>query len=144
VNYWLTVFSESTWEQFRQLSRKVCAYNESKFGSFPKIAVGDRIVCYVSGNMVWAGLLSVEGDRYRDETRIYDSGVFPIRIPVGVEVMTDLENAVPMAELEGKLSFFTAGSTAKQWAPHVRNSPRKYDTRDGEAIAAALKSRIGE
>ena len=138
----MSVFNEATWRQFREMPDKVCAYSEPKFGAFPSISIGNYIVCYISKKMVWAGLLRVSGERYRDQSPIYQGGVFPLRVPVESLLVLDPEEAVPMAGLEGKLSFFPKGSTGKKWAPYLQKSPRKLADKDGEVISSSLSKII--
>ncbi len=138
---WITVFTEDTWNQFCDMPEKICAYSEPRTGSFAKIEVGDRLLCYVSRRMVWAGILKVTGPRYRDEKRIYSGDIYPIRIPVEPVYLLDLDHAVPMESLEGQLTFFPKGGTGKSWAPYVRNSPRKFHTPDADAVIRAVEAR---
>jgi len=139
MQYWLTVFNKTTWKQFREMREKVCAYNAGRYGKFPNIEVGDCLVCYVAGKASWAGVVSVSGKTYRDLRVIYDGGLFPIRVPVREEATVDSDDGVRMASLEGRISFFPEGASPKQWAAHVRRSPRKIDARDGEIIALAVR-----
>ena len=90
--------------------------------------------------MVWAGLLRVSGERYRDQSPIYVGGIFPIRLPVEPLVVLDPEKGVPMANLEGMLSFFPKGSTTKKWAPFFQKSPKKLADIDGDVICRVLNS----
>lgn len=134
MNYWLTVFNEVTWRQFREMPIKVCAYPEPRGGRFAKIEMDDRLICYISRKMVWAGVLRVTGDRFRDQSRIYEGGNFPIRFPVEPLIVRDIDEAVTMSSLEGHLTFFPAGSTSKSWAPYLQKSPKKLFGPDAEAL----------
>lgn len=118
---------------------KVCGFVDNPTRKFPAISVGDRILCYVAKAQTWAGLLTVTGERYRASEKTY-----PNRIPVKPEVVIlDPARGVPMTKMEGKLSFFPAGGSAKEWAPHVRISPRVMHVPDAEALVDALQ-RFGE
>jgi hypothetical protein len=118
---------------------KVCAYSAPKFGGFPAIKRDDVILCYIARHMVWAGLLRVSGERYQGVTPLYDGGVFPNRVPVEPLIVLGLERAVPMATLEGNLTFFPKGSPNKTWAPYLQKSPKKLYVEDAEAIIGALE-----
>jgi hypothetical protein len=138
MNYWLSVFNEQTWGQFLEMSPKVYAFAEPRDRRLPNIQVGDQLLCYVSRKMVWAGVLNVIGDRYRDNTRLFSGGDYPIRYHVDPEILLCGEETLPMSELEGRLSFFAAGGTGKNWAPYLQKSPRKLHTPDANAIVEAL------
>jgi len=141
MNYWLTVFNEVTWRQFREMPQKICAYSEPRGGRFAKIEMEDRLICYISRKMVWAGVLRVTGDRFRDQSRIYQGGNFPIRFPVEPLIVRDIDAAVPMSSLEGRLTFFPAGSTSKSWAPFLQKSPKKLFAPDAEALISMIEEK---
>jgi len=141
MNYWLSVFNEMTWRQFRDMTSKVCGFPEPRSGRFANITKYDTFICYISKRMVWAGVLHVSGKPFRDRSQIYEGGIFPRRVPVEPLIVCDVERAVPMSQLEGRLSFFPTGSTAKRWAPIVRNSPRKLHPPDAQAIINLLESK---
>jgi hypothetical protein len=142
MNYWLSVFNEETWRQFRDMPSKVCAFPEPRMARFPNIPKDDRLICYISRKMVWAGVLRVSGDLYRDRTLIYEGGIFPIRIPVEPLIVLATDEALPMTDLEGHLSFFPKGSTGKRWAPYVRNSPKKIHSPDAETIISFIQNKV--
>jgi hypothetical protein len=140
---WMAIFNPETWTTLLEMTPKVCAFNDLPSRAFPAIAVGDRFICYVSGAQVWAGILSVAGAKYRSQDRLYAGGTFPNRIPVECEIAYhNLDEAVKMSELEGLLSFFPVGGTGKNWAPHVRISPRIMHVPDADAIASSLMKQL--
>ena len=135
MKYWMAIFNEETWRDFVAMRVKVCAFSDNPTRRFPTISIDDRILCYVAKAQVWAGLVSVVGERFRANGEQY-----PNRIPVKPDiVIADPARGVAMSEMEGKLSFFPAGGSAKQWAPHVRISPRVMHIPDAETLADALK-----
>ena len=141
MNYWLSVFNEVTWRQFRDMPSKVCAYPEPRGGRFAKIERDDRLICYISRKMVWAGVLRVTGDLFRDHSRIFEGGDFPIRFPVEPLIVRDIDDAVPMSSLEGRLTFFPAGSTSKSWAPYLQKSPKKLFAADAEELINMIEEK---
>ena len=93
MNHWLAVFNEVTWAQFLAMSPKVYAFSEPRDRRLPGIRIGDRLLCYVAKRMVWAGVLRVVGDRYRESTRIFAGGDFPIRYSVETEIGLTADDA---------------------------------------------------
>lgn len=96
-------------------------------------------MCYLVGVSRWVGLLEITSERFRDDSRIYGEEVFPVRFKVRPLVLLQPEHGVPMEAMRGKLSFFPSDGTGRKWSGHVRNSPTRYGSQDGEAIAAALR-----
>jgi hypothetical protein len=135
MKYWMCIFNPETWQDFIAMPNKVCAFPDHKMRKFPAISINDRILCYIAKAQAWGGLLTVTGERYR----VTDAN-YPNRVPVRPEVIiASPAHGVPMTKMEGKLSFFPAGGGGRDWAPHVRMSPRIMHVPDAEAIADALQ-----
>jgi hypothetical protein len=90
----------------------------------------------------WVGLLEVTGERFRDESPIYEEEVFPVRFSVKPLAILTPEHGIPMEALAGKLTFFPVGGTSRNWSGLVRGSPTKYKHEDGGAIAEAIKEAV--
>ena len=138
MNYWLDLFTGTTWREFQESGARVSGFREHNRKRASKIKPNDVFLCYVVGVKRWVGLLEVSGPMYKDESRIWKEEVFPVRFPVKPLVMLPPEYGVPMEEFKGKLTFYGAGITSKQWSGHVRGSPTKYNLSDGETIAQAI------
>jgi hypothetical protein len=144
MKYWMSIFTPDTWQQFLAMPQHVCAFNDLPGRRFPDLSLGDHLLCYVSKEQVWAGVLAVNGPRYRSVDHLYTGGLFPNRVSVTpLVLLTPLQKAVRMSALEGRLSFFPAGTGGKKWAPHVRISPRVMHTPDALAIVAAVQEASG-
>jgi hypothetical protein len=140
---WMVVFNQETWATLLSMPSQICAFNDIPGRRFPLVAVGDRFICYISGAKAWAGILYVTGGKYRSEEQLYVGGVFPNRVPVRAEItFGNLDDAVKMLEFEGTLSFFPQGGSAKNWAPHVRISPRIMHVPDATVIATRLSQQF--
>jgi hypothetical protein len=90
----------------------------------------------------WVGLLEVSSERYRDDAPIFKEEVFPVRFKVKPVALLAPERGVPMESLAGKLTFYPADATSRQWSGLVRGSPARYKPEDGEVIAAAIRAAI--
>jgi hypothetical protein len=140
MNYWLDLFTGTTWKEFQKAGGKVTGFRDRTWNRAKGVRPGDIFLCYLVGVKRWVGLLEVVCDRYRDETPIFHEEVFPVRFKVKPLAMLTPENGVPMEEFAGKLTFFPAGSTARQWSGLVRGSPTRYKPEDGEVIANAIRA----
>jgi hypothetical protein len=139
VNYWLNLFTGRTWQEFQAAGARVTGFREHNWNRARNIKPGDVFLCYLVGVKRWVGLLEVTGERFRDDSPIYSEETFPVRFPTRPLVVLPPEQGVEMASLEGKLSFFPAGTGWEKWCGHVRSSPTRYGAADGEAIAAAIR-----
>lgn len=138
MNYWLDLFTGTTWDEFRKAGANVTGFREHNWKRAQGIKKGDIFLCYLVGVKRWVGLLRVTADRYRDTRPIWGEEVFPVRFKVEPVVMLAPENGVPIETLKNRLSFFTDETAGGRWSGWVRASPTKYKTEDGDVIAQAL------
>lgn len=61
VNYWLDLFTGTTWEEFRKAGENVSGFRERHKKILNRLKKGDILLCYVTGIMHWVGVLEVIG-----------------------------------------------------------------------------------
>lgn len=140
MNYWLDLFTGTTWEEFQKAGANVSGFREHNRKRASKIKPGDIFLCYMTGVKRWVGLLEVSGELFTDETPIWGEEVFPVRFPVRPLVMLRPEHGVPMEEMRGRLTFFDVDTSPGSWSGLVRGSPTRYKQVDGDVIAEAIRS----
>jgi hypothetical protein len=139
ISYWLDLFTGKTWQEFQAAGSKVTGFRQHNWKRAANIKPGDIFLCYLTGVKRWVGLLEVAGERYKEDSPIFEDEVFPVRFPVKPLVLLTPQQGVPMEAFEGKLTFYSAGAASNQWTGLVRSSPTRYDVADGELIAAAIR-----
>jgi len=139
MNYWLDLFTGTTWEEFQKAGAHVTGFREHNRKRASKIRPGDIFLCYLTGVKRWVGLLEATSELFEDTSPIWAEEVFPIRFKTKPLVMLKPEHGAPMENLEGRLSFFQAGAAPGSWSGLVRGSPTKYQKADGEAIAECIR-----
>jgi hypothetical protein len=139
INYWLDLFTGTTWQEFQAAGSNVTGFRENNWKRAANIKPGDIFLCYLTGVKRWVGLLEVAGERFKDESPIFADEVFPVRFQVKPLVLLTPQQGVPMEAFEGRLTFYPAGASSNQWTGLVRSSPTRYDPADGELIAAAVR-----
>ncbi|QDU18475.1 EVE domain-containing protein [Urbifossiella limnaea] len=139
MTYWLDLFTGTTWEEFRKAGAKVTGFREHQWARAQAIEPGDVFLCYLVGVKRWVGALKATSKRYKSDEKIWKEESFPVRFDVEPLVMLPPEHGVPMEQFEGKLSFFPAGGTAKQWSGFLRSSPTRYKPADGDGILQVLQ-----
>lgn len=101
---------------------------------------GDRFVCYLKGKLAWVGALEATGKSYLSSEPIFNTDGFPVRVPVRPLLALDVSTPMPMALLEGRISWFPVGAVPALFSAHLHGSPRRYKPEDGEAIYRGLLS----
>ena len=138
-NYWLDLFTGTTWDEFRQAGSSVSGFRESRWKVVQKVAKGDYLLCYLSGVSRFIGVLEVTSEPFKKAERdIWQDDDFPCRFKVKPIVELTPETAIPVFELRDQLSCFQNLTSPHAWTGHFRGSPAKWKQADGEAVVRAV------
>jgi EVE domain len=137
-SYWLDVFSDETWDQFREHGANVSGFPIARVATTRRMKQGDYLMCYVKGLARWVGILEVTGPAYEDESPIWTADVYPARIPVQALIALDPEYGVPITDMSGELSIFDPPNGGG-WGVQLQGSPKLWDRSDGDAVLRALE-----
>jgi len=139
MDYWLDLFTGTTWEEFRKAGAKVSGFRYRRRSMVERIKPGDILLCYLTGVMRWIGALEVIGPS-KDKSSIWKHDEFPARLDVRPLIMLDPEKGLPMDQLSGKVSFFSGPKDAGKFKGFLRGSPALFEHQeDGKLIIALLK-----
>ena len=105
MNYWLDLFTGTTWKEFRTAGSRVSGFKHRMRKTGTEIKSGDILICYMTGVMRWVGALEVVGPS-KDKTKIWTFDEFPVRFDVKPVIELEPEHGVPMIQLEGKVSWY--------------------------------------
>ncbi len=137
MNYWLDLFTGTTWDEFRQAGANVSGFRHRMRNAVAKIQPGDLLLCYMTGVMRWVGVLRVLGPS--DDPRAIWKGLdFPVRVAVEPLVLLDADVGVPMRDLEGKVQFYLGPQDKGKFRGFVRRSPNLLDPKDGELLVRLM------
>ncbi len=137
-NYWLDLFTGSTWQEFLDAGGETTGFRESRWNAVSKIKPGDYFLCYLTGLSRWVGILEVAGKPYKDDTPIWKDEDFPCRLKVKIVAALSPETAVPVKNLKDRLSMFQNLDNPNRWSGPFRGSPGKWKKEDGEAVCKAV------
>jgi len=139
MNYWLQLFTGTTWNEFRDAGATVAGFRHRMRNTVAQIKPGDILLCYMTGVMRWVGALEVLGPT-EDTRDIWSVAEFPARLSVKPLVMLDPENGVPMSELEGHVEFYEGPEDSGKFKGFVRRSPKLFrGPQDAEYILGLLQ-----
>ncbi len=137
-NYWLDLFTGTTWKEFLGAGAGVSGFRESKWRTVQRLKPGDYLLCYVTGISRFIGVLEVTSDAFKDATPIWKDATFPCRVSVKPIVTLEFETAVPVFQLKEKLSVFRNLANPRAWTGHFRGSPHRWSEIDGQTVVAAV------
>jgi hypothetical protein len=139
MNYWLDLFTGTTWQEFRNAGATVSGFSAKRRTVAERVEPGDILLCYLTGVMRWVGALEVKGTSGNTE-RIWKDQEFPVRFNVHPLIMLEPEYGIPMEQLQGRVSFFSTNKDRGKFRGFVRASPNPFQERkDAELILSLLK-----
>lgn len=139
MNYWLDLFTGTTWQEFRKAGANVSGFSAKRRQLAQRVKKGDILLCYLTGVMRWIGALEV-CDPSTDTTRIWKDQEFPVRFNVKAVIVLEPEHGVPMEQLEGRVSFFATSKDKGKFRGFVRGSPTLFkNSKDAELIISLLR-----
>jgi hypothetical protein len=139
MNYWLDLFTGTTWNEFRQAGATVSGFRSRMRNAAAKVQPGDVFLCYLTGVMRWVGALEIVGIS-EDTHKIWQDAEFPVRFRVKPVVTLNPEHGVPMGELEAKVDFYRGPQDRGKFRAFVRQSPNRFAVKaDGDLILSLLK-----
>lgn len=141
-NYWLDLFTPTTWKEFIDAGATASGFRESRWNILQKVKVGDYFLCYLTGVSRWIGVLEIVSAPFRDTTPIWKDESFPCRVKVKVVAKLTPETGIPVKEMRDQLSVFQTSGGALAWTGHFRGSPTKWKTSDGEAVVNAVRQAV--
>ena len=137
-SYWLDLFTGKTWQEFHDAGARVSGFREARWKIVQRIKPGDYLLCYLTGVSRFIGVLEATSKPFKDTSPIWKDEVFPSRVEVKEVVSLTPETAVPIHHLKDGLTIFQNLSSPNAWTGHVRGSPAKWKTSDGEAVVEAI------
>lgn len=139
MNYWIDLYTGTTWREFRSAGSSVSGFSQKKARTIERVQPGDIFLCYVTGIMRWVGALKVVGP-VNDDRKIWHERDFPVRLQVDPELLLDPAEGVPMRQLAGRVSFYAAASAAHGYNGVLRGSPTLLkNSGDGDLILEMLR-----
>jgi len=144
INYWLCLFTGTSWSQFLNAKNKQVGFNKTQIKQAQKIKTGDLLIAYLTKVSRFVAILEVTNEATVSEEQKWTEGLFPVRIDAKVVKQLPIPSAIPMSVFLGKLSFLMLNKmpVSGVWSAHVRSSPRRWKSDDGEAVSSFIEDVI--
>jgi hypothetical protein len=141
--YHITVMTVDVYERFSRSTREKIGFLPHHRKAIQKLAAGDKLICYISGMMRWAGLLEVTSSAFEEDTSLFypDNDLLTLRFQVKPLVWLSLEQTVPLKdERVWRYLSFTAntGENDTAWIGRLRTSLSHLDDTDGALMEKVL------
>jgi hypothetical protein len=143
-NYWLCLFTGTSWAQFLTSDVKEVGFNKGQIKQAQKIKAGDFLIAYLTKVSRFVAVLKVTEEAIVSDTEKWTEGLFPVRVGAKVIHELPIPFAIPMSMFLGKLTFLKSDQmpVSGVWSAHVRSSPRKWKPEDGKAVSKLIQKFI--
>lgn len=139
MNYWIDLFTGTTWDEFRKAGSRITGFRESRKKYWKNVKPGDIFLCYLTGVMRWVGALEVIGPS-DDKTPIWKFDDFPVRFSVRPMVQLEAEIGLPLSDLLGRVAFYQSSKDEGGYKGFLRGSPSRFHrSEDGKLILDLLR-----
>ena len=139
ANYWLSLFTSATWQEFLAAGGTISGFPQSRHEIAKQVQADDILLCYLTSARRWVGALQVIGPS-QDTRPIWQEADFPVRLEVSPLVTLEPEQGLPMDNLEGKVTFYTGPKDAGKFKKLLRSSlSRLQQPEDGRLILKLLQ-----
>jgi hypothetical protein len=140
---WILTGSPENLAATRAHGFSLIGLKEGRVGMARQIAVGDRIVFYVTGFKAFAGAVRVTGELFEDRAKVWPgkpgkADPYPWRFATAPEIVLDEPDWVPAEELAPALDH-TAKWPPEHWTLAFQGQIRAVSEHD----AALIMERLG-
>lgn len=139
--YHITTMTLDVYERFSETNREKIGFLPNQRKAIANIAAGDKLICYISGIMRWAGVLEVKSDCFIEESNVFypEDDLLTWRFQVKPLVWLPFAQTIPLKEprVWSKLSFATEGDD-RSWIGRIRTASSELDNADGQLMEEAL------
>ena len=141
---WILTASPENHAATRERGFGVIGFKERRRNQALDVAVGDRIVLYLTKVMAFAGSIRVTGELYEDRTPIWPGkpgspDTYPWRFATEPEVVLDEDAWVPAASLVGRLEHM-AKWPPEHWRLAFQGQVRTVSEHDAGVLLDAMSA----
>lgn len=137
--YYLALFNPQSWIEFLEKGSSVYGTTKNKLNRAKKVHQGDFLICYISKQSVFSGVLRVNSEVYYDDSEYWAGGVFPVRFNVQPENIVSLENAIQISDVKQNLKIFSNLKRDSNWAGFFINAFNEFPKDDAIYLINSLK-----
>lgn len=147
ASYWIVVGSPDNFEKTRELGFTVQGMKSRHRRKAERMAKGDRLLWYVTGDQAFAGSATIRGEYFEDHEPIWSSGKkkdedYPWRVPISLDVALPREEWVD-AEGPARRMAHVAKWPAEHWRLAFQGNVHEISQDDFEIVHGALMARKG-
>lgn len=147
AGYWIVVGSPDNFERTAERGFGVQGFKSRHRRKAERMADGDRLLWYVTGDQAFAGAATVRGPYFEDHEPIWSSGKkkdedYPWRVPIEADVVLPRSAWVPAEGLAHKMAH-VARWPAEHWRLAFQGNVHEISADDFALVFEALQEAAG-
>ena len=146
LNHWIIVGSADNFGRSRDLGFTLQGIKSRHRKKAERMRAGDKIVYYVTGLKVFAGIATITGPFFESDERIWVSGDpkkagedYPFRVPIAPDVILDEADFVPAEPVARRLTYVAKWPVAN-WTLAFQGNVHLIDDADYRVIREAIEA----
>ena len=147
-NYWIVVGSPENFRRTAVRGFTVQGFKARHRKKAERMAPGDKLVWYVTGRKVFAGVATVTSACFEDHTPIWRSSDpkkaaedYPFRVRIAPDVVLDEAEAVPAEGIARRMAY-VAKWPAANWTLAFQGNVHEIGEGDYRLIREAVEARV--
>ncbi|MBA3299566.1 MAG: EVE domain-containing protein [Thermoleophilaceae bacterium] len=140
---WVLTGSLENFRATREGGFRLIGAKEKRRRIAERIALGDKIIFYVTGVQAFGGVVSVTSEMFEDRVQVWPAkpgkvDAYPWRFQTAPVVVLDEESFVPAVELAGELDH-VAKWPAEHWHLAFQGQLRSVSKRDAKLLEGRIR-----
>ena len=141
-SYWIAVSGEANFEKTEQLGFQVQGFKTRQRRKAERMAEGDKLVWYVTKEMVFAGYATITGPCFEDHEPIWEGKKseedYPWRVPIRKELVLDRDAWIDVEGIARQMAYVSKWP-AEHWRLAFQGNLHEIPEKDFERIRQALE-----
>jgi hypothetical protein len=141
---WLLVSSPDNFERSRARGFDVAGMKSRHRRKWERVAVGDRVLFYLTGVKAIGGVARVTGAPFEAQEPIWESGkpgeIYPYRFPIEPVAVLPAERVVPVEPLALGPMEYPKRWPAENWTLAFQGNVHELSDADAELLEAAVRA----
>jgi hypothetical protein len=143
MSYWIAVSGEANFEKSRALNFELQGFKTRQRRKAERMVSGDKLVWYITKEMVFAGYATITGTYFEDHEPIWEGKKagedYPWRVPIQKELVLDRDDWIDVEGIARRMTY-VAKWPAEHWRLAFQGNLHEVPKEDFELIKQALTS----
>lgn len=141
-SHWIAVSGEENFNKTRELGFEIQGFKARQRRKAERMADGDKLIWYITKEMVFAGYATITGTCFEDHEPIWlgkkPEEDYPWRVPIRKELVLERENWVDVEGIARRMTYVSKWPS-EHWRLAFQGNLHEVPAEDFELIRDALE-----